>query len=139
LAGEAFGAPFAVSPRLAIRDAKAAALATYRDGGAPSVARKRVGSHTSILCCDWGPPASSLRRLARHAGAHIYVDDGSVVLCDGRLLAIHTGTAGTKLVHLASGVTARPLDGRPVDLRGGDLEAPFKAGETRWFALTPAP
>jgi len=137
LAGEAFGSPFAVSPRLAIRDADAAALATYREGGAPSVALKRVGGHASILCCDWGPPASVLRRFAQRAGAHIYVDDGSVVLCDGRLLAIHTGTAGTKTVHLPAGVTARPLDGHPVSPREADLDAPFEAGETRWFALTP--
>jgi hypothetical protein len=143
LQGERLGAinpethqPMNFSPRFVVRDEAAEPLGRYRHDGAVSAAQKRVGKFRSIYIGDIGPSATALGRLFKSAGAHVWTDDGSVVVSDGDFLMIHSGKAGLKSIALPPGVQITPLEGTITRRSARAIDVNFQKGDTLWFTLT---
>ncbi|HJN16425.1 MAG TPA: hypothetical protein QGH10_13060, partial [Armatimonadota bacterium] len=116
LAGESWGAPLTVTPRLSPTSGEA--LGHYRDGGPTSAAR----TARDVLLGDLGPTPSVLRKLLETAGCHIWTRNNEVVLTDGQFLIVHSAEEGPVDISAPQGVTLEPLT--PSTTR------------TRWYRLT---
>jgi hypothetical protein len=55
---------------------------------------------SSIYAATPGIPAAVLRGIARHAGAHLYNEDGDVLYATPELLAVHTVSGGERTFKL---------------------------------------
>lgn len=139
LAGERWGSGHLVSPRLIVTDPEARVLGHYDADRAVSSAKKRTGSHSSIFLGDMGATAAVLRRLFASAGAHIYTSGGEVVITDGRLLAVHSGTDGVKVIRLPKGMSALSVEPPIVASKRGVIALSFRAGDTKWLRLKKVP
>jgi len=135
LAGESWGAPLTVSPRLVVTDAAAQPLGRYRAGGQVSSAERQHGSHRSLFLGDMDPTASVLRRLFESAGCHLWVRGGEIVQTDGAFLMVHSGEGGVKPIFLPDGVAAEPIEAEVVGRSDGEVSVRFLPGDTVWFRL----
>jgi hypothetical protein len=134
-AGISWGWTANVSPRPVVDDPDAEVLGCYRSDGAVSAARKRVGSHTSIVAADLSVDHNLLRRVFDEAGAHIWTRGGESVQTDGTWLIIHRKEAGPVRVALPDGVTAEPYGGTVADSDASSITLDFRPFETVWLRL----
>jgi len=139
LAGERWGSPLTLSPRLTVTDAEAAVLSRYRETGKPSAAHVRDGSRGSILLADMGPSPTALRKLLESAGCHIWTRGNEVVRTDGRLLCVHSGPGGEVPIHLPPNSLIEAIEGEIGAISSDAVSAVFKPGETRWFRVSAGP
>lgn len=68
----------------------------------------QMGEWTSIYTPK-NPTADELRRIAKAAGVHIYLDTGDVVYANRSYLCIHTNEGGTKHIRLPHKTPVRDL------------------------------
>ena len=122
-------------PRFVVADKTAEPLGHYHGDGAVSSARKQVGKMRSIYLGEVGVSAAALGRLFKSAGVHIWTDDGSVVVTDGRFLMIHTGQAGLKPITVPKGVKIKPITGKIEWREDRTVYVNFEKGDTFWFSL----
>jgi hypothetical protein len=143
LTGESLGSiipdrktPLNFKPRFVVQDQTAEPLGRYHGDGAVSSARKQVGKMRSLYLGEVGVSAAALGRLFKSAGVHLWTDDGSVVVTDGRFLMIHTGQTGLKPIAVPKGVKLKPITGRIERREGDTIYVNFKPGDTLWFRLS---
>ncbi len=130
-----------VSPRFVVAntDTDIHVLGHYRNSDYIAAARINHQGFESVFSGDIALSPEVLRAVFREAGVHLWVEDNSVVHCDGRLLVIHTADSGEKAVALPPGSTLYTLSGEKIQTEAAEhVLVPFKAGETRWFRLTGA-
>lgn len=136
LAGERWGAPLTVEPRLVVVDAGATPLGRYIEGGELSSAAMTYEGYRSIFLGDMGPSWTVLTKVFEATGAHIWTRGGEVVHTDGSTLAIHTGAEGVVEVAVPSDVRATPIDAEVVSEDARTIRLRMSAAETAWLALT---
>jgi hypothetical protein len=91
-----FGSPYWHTRAPIVVDREAEILGRNQSSGLPEFARKKTCGFTSIYSASPAPSGSILRRLARDAGASIYLDtDDAVSACDA-FVAVHARDAGVK-------------------------------------------
>jgi beta-galactosidase len=134
-AGTSWGWTANVSPRPVVDDPDAEVLGRYRSDGAVSAARKRVGSHTSVVAADLSVDHNLLRRVFEEAGAHIWTRGGESVQTDGTWLIIHRKEADPVRVALPEGVKAEPSGGTVADSDASSITLEFSPFETVWLRL----
>jgi len=96
-----------------------------------------LGKWSSVFSAAVPVPADLLRGMARHAGAHVYSDNGDVILASRHLLAVHTTRAGRHSIPLPRRCRVRDLIGctdfpEQVDRIDFDAASP----DTRFYFLT---
>jgi hypothetical protein len=69
-------------------------------GEVPGFVVKEFADWTSVYIAVPNVPAPILRNIARHAGCHIYNDDGDLIYANSHFLAIHTNVGGPKRLRL---------------------------------------
>ena len=57
-------------------------------------------SWTSVYCASPDIPGPVLRGIARHAGVHLYNEDGDVLYATAELLSVHTVAGGRRIFQL---------------------------------------
>lgn len=91
---------------------------------------------TSIWSAAPQLPPWLLRRIARQAGVHVYVDSDDWVAADGRVLAVHAGASGHRRIALPKARAIYDLQKRQVVARHtAVLECDLAYGETAVFLL----
>ena len=135
LAGEQWGAPLSVSPRLTVADESAIVLGRRSDSDETTAAEVRDGTHRSVLITDMGPSIGVLRKLLQSAGCHVWTHGDEVVRTDGRLLVAHSGPGGEVPIHLPAGTALEPISGDIARGSSGVMKATFAPGQTRWFCI----
>jgi hypothetical protein len=69
-------------------------------GEAPGFVVKEFADWTSVYIAAPNVPSPILRNIARHAGCHIYNEDGDLVYANSHFLAIHANSGGAKRLML---------------------------------------
>jgi hypothetical protein len=80
-------------------------LGRYEDSGAPAVAYTECDGRQIYYCAPPFVACDMLTRLARHAGAHVYMRSEDVFHGNSHFLMCHTSTSGEKIIDLPE-----PLD-----------------------------
>jgi hypothetical protein len=132
-----FGGGYLHSPSVRADDPAAVTLGSYPDGAAGFVV-KRFRDWTAVFCGAPQLPASLLRRLARSAGVHQYVEGDDVVWASRGVVSVCVDAPGERTIRL-------PGRSRVTDLTTGatlahdaaELRLPFAQGQTRIFGVTP--
>ncbi len=136
LAGERWGNPRNLAPRLIVTDPQAMVLGRYRSDHRVSAASKRDRGFTSVFLGDIELTPAMLRALLRHAGVHIWSDGDDIIQTDGLIFAIHSSASGARDLHLPAGVGLASARGEPLARGPASFTISFGAsGETRWFRL----
>jgi hypothetical protein len=105
-AGENFGIPHntVLSPFPVIKDSKATALGTFKQGGMVSFAKKtRSDGGTTWYSALPITSSRTWRELFRQAGAHVYQDADDALHSGNGVLWIHTATGGDRKLTLRNG------------------------------------
>ncbi|MFQ6096411.1 MAG: beta-galactosidase [Armatimonadota bacterium] len=136
-AGFGWGPEEKQAPSLEVSDSEATVLARYADGS-PAVAFKEQGDW-SVVFTGTGPAPRELLRLAlRRAGVHVYLDTPDNLYVGANLVALHTTTAGEKVVRLPGEFAVRDaLTGRLVSDRSRRIEMGLDAKVTAIWELLP--
>jgi len=72
--------------------------------------------------------------VLQDCGVHRWTRGGEIVITDGRWLALHTGTGGTKRIHLPPGASLKPV-GVINRNRGGSALIDRDRELTVWFRV----
>jgi len=92
--------PIELGPVFAIDDPQATVLATYPDGQ-PALAARDFGAWRSVYCAVPRMTSEVLRGVARFAGVHLYCAEDVVMDADNRLLMLHSGWDGDRMLEVA--------------------------------------
>lgn len=124
-----------ISPILYVEDADAEILAWLERQYCPVFARKRREDWTALWSGVPGVPWQLLGRLAEDAGVHRYLTDGSQVMANKGLLAVHTVGDGPLTIRLPQPSRVRDaLDGCSLGVVDS-LRLDARRGETRLWHL----
>ncbi|MDY7010433.1 MAG: hypothetical protein SVV80_06725 [Planctomycetota bacterium] len=89
------------NPLFYVDDADAEVLARFVANNRPSFAVKKFPQWTSIYYGSMAMPAEMIRRLARYAGAHVFLETEDIFYVDNHFMMIHTNNRpGTRKVRL---------------------------------------
>lgn len=101
------------------------------------LAARQFADWTSVYCAVPCVPAELLRGIARAAGVHLYTDGGDTVYASGGFLAIHTGFAGPRSLHLPQDVRELRdvFDNTSLPVANGETRVTLNAGQTRLWRL----
>jgi hypothetical protein len=99
-AGGSYGTDQAFAPVAWADDPQAEVLGTLSGSDRAGLVVKRMDGWTSVFSSAPVLPAGLLRRLAREAGAHLYVDSDDTVYANESLLALFADSPGPRTVHL---------------------------------------
>lgn len=95
------------------------------------LARKPMGGWTSVFCSAPRLLPDTLRRLAREAGCHVYLETGDALFVDNQFVCLHASMAGEKKVGLPKPRRARAIFGDPaLHVEGTSLRFDMQANET---------
>jgi hypothetical protein len=98
---------------------------------APVLVEKQMAGWRSFWSSVPGLPASSLREIARRAGAHIYTATGDQVLKTRDLLAVHAATDGRRIISLpGKAPVCDALSGELVAADSDRIEVTMRRGTT---------
>lgn len=135
-----WGGSIPSSPRFIVSDDSAEPLGRYWADDEISAAQKRVGHWHSVYLGSIGWNSDVLRRLLEGLGVQLWGNAGDTVHTDGRLLVIHSGSAGTRSIKLPASVEARSMTGELLARPPQRLTVSFsRPGETQWFRLGRVP
>jgi beta-galactosidase len=124
-----------VSPVLYADDPGAEVIGWLERQYLPALAQKRHDGWTATWSAVPGLPAALLGRLAEQAGVHRYLADGSQVMADDGLLAVHAAGDGPLTVRLPrQRRVTDALDGRDLGLTDRITMA-VRRGDTRIWHL----
>ncbi len=115
----------------------------YRTGVQPRVtglAVREFDSWNSIYCAIPSVPTALLRSIAKEAGVHLYGDGGDTIYASQGFLAIHTGSAGKKTLHLPKGVQElhEIFNDSRIPVTNGIVQVDLTFGQTRLWKLNQA-
>ena len=132
-------APNRINPALYVDDPEAQVLGTYIEGGRPGFAIKRFDDWTSVYIGSPGIQAEVLRALARLAGAHLYIDDGDVIVyANESFIGVHTEREADYEIRLKRRAdVCEAFDGRPVARDVDRFVEHIPAQTTRLYCLHP--
>ena len=135
LDGAEYGVGHSTWPVVYADDPEATVLGVLPDGRPGLVVRDHEG-WTAIHSAAPLLPAELLRRIARRAGAHIYVPTEDVVWASRELVAVSVARGGRRTVRLPRPGTVRDLrSGEELGARVESFEADFGERATRIFAV----
>jgi len=138
LADTAFGCADKLGPVLWVDDPQAEVAGRLTLNGKPGLAVKREGQRTTIVASTLNVPPGLLRNAARAAGVHIYLDTDDACYADGRYLAVHAKTAGTKTLRLPGPRRVRDvIRDRALADATDTVSLNMAAGETVFLELEP--
>ncbi len=130
-----YGVDRRASPLVYAEDPQAIVLGTLADGR-PGLVMRRYDDWTAVYSSAPLLPASLLRRLARRAGVHTYVDTEDVVWASHDLLAVSVHQSGPRTIHLPRPSAVTDLyEGSAITNRADSFPVDFPAHATRVFAL----
>ena len=114
-------------------------LGTYIEGGRPGFAIRRFDDWTSVYIGSPGIQAEVLRALARLAGAHLYIDDGDVIVyANESFIGVHTEREADYEIRLKRRAdVCEAFDGRPVARDVDRFVEHIPAQTTRLYCLHP--
>jgi hypothetical protein len=113
----------------AVPEAGDRVLATFSDGSAALVVRKRAAG-TDLYSAVPAVTAPLIRALARIAGVHLYTEENAGVWADGNLASIHVMADGILKVCMPNAGSVRDVySGRSFG-KGPVVEIPARKGET---------
>jgi len=93
--------PVAKKPLFYVDDPEARVLAKFKVNGRPSLAVREFPGWTSVYYGSVALPAEMIRRLARYAGVHIFLETEDIFHANNHFIMIHTGnSAGVRKVSL---------------------------------------
>ncbi len=136
--GPLAGADVNVDPVFVVDDPDAAPMSVLRGTDLVGLARKPQEGWTSVFCAVPTLRPSLLRRIARRAGCHVYLETGDAFAVDDRTLCIHASSDGVKTVTLprAADVTDA-MTGRSVSRAASRFPLDMKRGQTRLLTYRP--
>ena len=135
LSGTVYGPGSAASPLAIADDPEATVLASFPDGR-PALVMKPMAGWTAIHAAVPLLPAGLLRRIARLAGVHLYIDSEDVVWASRDLVGISVREPGPRTVRLPRKARVRDLiTGAPVSEGADFFTSDFAARATRVFVL----
>ena len=133
--GVSYGVDRPIAPVVCSADPQAIVLGTLSDGR-PGLVLKEHDGWTAIHSAAPLLPTSVLRGIARHAGAHLYIETEDVVWATRDLLGVSVKDAGKRAVCLPRKTTVRDLySGANVARNAERFEAGFGNRATRVFVL----
>lgn len=132
-------APNRIFPALYVDDPEAETLGTYIEGGRVGFSIKRFEDWTSVYIGSPGIQAEVLRALARLAGAHLYVDNGDVIVyANESFVGIHTEReAEYKICLKEAADVCEAFDKRNVARHAESFTEHIPAQTTRLYCLHP--
>ncbi len=132
-------APNVINPVLHVDDPEAEVLGEYIENGRVGFAMKRFEDWTSVYIGSPGIQASVLRALARLAGAHLFVDDGDVIVyANESFVGIHTEREADYRICLKDQANVcEAFDERDVASRVTCFTEHIPAQTTRLYCLHP--
>ncbi len=139
-AGEPVGAKkLTVSPLFYADDPGAQVVGRLVGSGRPGLVVKRMDGWTSVYSAAMTLPPALMRRLARQAGAHIWLESDDALYTDGRYLGIHAAAAGSKRVLLPDDASAADaMTGQALPVKDRTVTVDMKQSETVLMELRPA-
>ncbi len=95
------------------------------------LARKSMGEWTSVFCSAPRLLPDTLRRHARDAGCHVYVETGDALFVDNQFVCVHASTTGKKVVNLREPCRPQSVFGDPAPhVEERTLRFTMRANET---------
>lgn len=119
-------------PPLRVDDANAETLGCLEGGGDVLIARRNMGSWTSVFAANPALPASFLRGLARSAGAHIYSDRDDTLYASRSFVTFNADGEGVRTLHFPAETSIfDPFTAECLVRDTLAYECPARDGETR--------
>ncbi|HNX33875.1 MAG TPA: beta-galactosidase [Kiritimatiellia bacterium] len=136
--GEAAGAKLTVSPLFYADEHGAQVVGRLVGCGRPGLVVKRLDGWTSIYSAAMTLPPALMRRIARQAGVHIWLESDDALYTDGRFIGVHAAADGTKRVSLPFvGQAADGLNGTALSCDGRTVTFEMKRAETVLLEVQP--
>ena len=102
----------------------------------PGLARKSMGRWKSVFCSAPRLLPDTLRRLARDAGCHVYLETGDALFVDNRYVCLHASKGGEKMVMLRRPCRVHAIFGNPsLRAEGTRVQFAVDANETVLFEI----
>ncbi|MFZ2641189.1 MAG: hypothetical protein WA117_09355, partial [Verrucomicrobiia bacterium] len=99
---------------------------------------KKMDGWKSVYSAAMALPPSLMRRIAREAGVHIWLESDDALYTDGQFLGVHAATDGAKRVLLPSNCTAaNAITGKDVPVDNRTVSLTMKHAETILLRLNP--
>ncbi len=136
--GEAVGAKLTVSPLFYADEHGAQVVGRLVGCGRPGLVVKRLDGWTSIYSAAMTLPPPLMRRIARQAGVHVWLESDDAIYTDGRFIGVHAAADGTKRVSLPFvGQAADVLKGTSLSCDGRTVTFEMKRAETLLLDVQP--
>lgn len=127
-----------VSPLFYADDPGAQVLGRLVGSSRPGLVTKKMDGWTSIYSAAMTLPPSLMRRIARDAGVHIWLETDDALYTDGQFLGLHATTDGTKRILLPSRCTvSNAMTRKPVPVDDRTVSLTMKRAETLLMNLLP--
>ena len=97
---------------------------------------KPMGGWTSVYSAAITLPPALVRRIARQAGVHVWLETDDALYTDGRFLGIHAAADGTKCVRLPFDCqVVDAMNGKRLTVQGQTASLAMKKAETALLEL----
>ena len=127
-----------VSPLFYADDPGAQVLGRLVGSSRPGLVTKKMDGWTSIYSAAMTLPPSLMRRLAREAGVHIWLETDDALYTDGQFFGLHAATDGPKRILLPSRCTAsNAMTGKDVLVNDLAVTVNMKRAETMLLSVSP--
>jgi hypothetical protein len=127
-----------VSPLFYADDSGAQVLGRLVGSARPGLVTKKMDGWTSIYSAAMTLPPSLMRRIAREAGVHIWLETDDALYTDGQFLGLHAATDGPKRILLPSRCTAsNAMTGKDMPVDDRTVAVTMKRAETLLMSLIP--
>jgi len=135
LEGVSYGVDHKTLPVIYADDLQATLLGTLPDGKPGLVVKEHEG-WTAIHSAAPLLPAALMRRIARRAGVHLYLETDDIVWATRDVLAVSVKDPGTRTIRLPRKAKVRDLyAGKTVGETIDSFQAEFRSRATRVFVL----
>jgi hypothetical protein len=127
-----------ISPLFYADDPGAQVLGRLVGSARPGLVTKKMDGWTSIYSAAMTLPPSLMRRIAREAGVHIWLETDDALYTDGQFLGLHAATDGPKRILLPSRcAAANAMTGKDVPVDDRTVSLTMKRAETLLMNLFP--
>ena len=100
------------------------------------ITSRSEGDYAAVFMTTVQIPADLWRNIARYAGAHVYSEEGDILLADRSVVALHSLRSGTKTIKLPEKSRVRNLvTGKLVSRGTTEIKFKLEAPETCVFLL----
>jgi hypothetical protein len=134
--GRTYGTNRVVFPTFYADDPDSKVIAQQSGSARPAVSAKHLGDWTSVYASVPTLPADLLRKIAKSAGVHLYVDSYDLIHATQGFLAIHAGEEGAKRIRLPKVCSLYDLYEDTISARGvRELSVQLRKGDTRMWRI----